>query len=296
MRESQNLRNQIIMFSNLIMFFIFTIANLSLARPRLCVYVELDSQTHIAVPFPLKLTFHIPSPHLGKPIKVPIAIGPVQGGAGLVVDHITPDGTKTTQTLDPETWWYSQAETLEMKLLRTERGYVDFTETQFDVWILIGKKFDFSKPGIYHISYAHPWAEPEEDPNSLVFRSNTLTIMPVTEERANQLHKILQDKPELALASYKFKNPPSAIEMPKYKRSVPKIIDEAIKKGARQDEVLFLLGSPDMTEHTTIGMQKTYGWDETWDYETSPAGGYYIHFKNGRVVRKGFHADWSGED
>ena len=47
------------------------------------------------------------------------------------------------------------------------------------------------------------------------------------------------ETPELALAIYKFKNLSSARENPKYRRSVPKILDEAIKKGSRRDEVLF---------------------------------------------------------
>jgi len=256
--------------------------------------VELDSQTHIAVPFPLKLTFRLPSPRLGEPIKVPIALGPVQAGAGLVVENVAPDGTTTTQTLDSEPWWFSRAETLQIKS-STLQTYFNEIQTQFEVWVRIPEEFDFSEPGIYRISYAHPWAEPEEDPNSPVFRSNTLTIACITQERSDQLHTTLWQNPELAFASYRFKNPPSAIEMPKYKRIVPKIIDEALKKGTRQDEVLLLLGSPDIAGLATKGMQKTYGWDETWDYQTSPVGGYYIHFKNGLIVRKGYHADWSGD-
>ena len=294
MRKSQNIRNKIIKLSSLVMLLIFSKANLSVARPRPCVYVELDSQTHIAVPFPLKLTFRLSSPRLGKPIKVPIALGPLKGGAGLVVEHIARDGTTITQTLDPEPWWFSRAETLQIKS-STLQAYFNEIQTQFEVWVRIPEEFDFSEPGIYRVSYVHPWAEPEQDPNSPVFRSNTLTIMCVSQQRSEHLHKMLQENRELAFASYRFKNPPSAIEMPKYRRSVPKIIDEAIKKGIGQDEVLLLLGSPDIAGYATIGEQKTYGWDETWDYETSAAGGYYIHFKNGCVVRKGYHADLSGD-
>jgi len=165
----------------------------------------------------------------------------------------------------------------------------------FDVWVLPGVNFDFSALGIYNISYVHPWVEPEEDPNSLIFRSNILTIMCVSQQRFDHLHKMLRENLELAFASYRFKNTLSAIEMPKYQRSVPRVIDETIKKGTKQDEVLWLLGSPDIAGHTTIGEQKTYGWDEEWTYETGPASGYIIHFKNGHVVRKGYHADWLGE-
>ena len=99
----------------------------------------------------------------------------------------------------------------------------------------------------------------------------------------------------MALASYRFKNPSSAREIPKYRRSVAKIIDEAIEKGARQDDVLLLLGSPDIVARATIGEQKTFGWwDESWHYETSPVGGYEVMFKNGCVVKKRSYADWNG--
>ena len=294
MRESQNIRNQMIRFSSLIMFFIFTIANLSLARPRPCVDVKIEAESHVCTPhimkgyifLPLKLTYHIPPTHQGQPITVSIP----PSADGLVVEHIARDGTTTTQSLDPEPGLFSRAETLQIKS--------STLQTYFNLWILPGIHLDFSKLGIYRISYAHPWAEPEEDPNSPVFQSNILTIMLVTEERYNQLHKILHDNPELALASYKFKNPPSACEMPKYRRSFPQIIDKAVKIGAGMDEVLLLLGSPDtaIARYTSTEGQKIYSWDDEWLYETSPAGGCSVHFKNGRVVSKAMCGDWSGED
>ena len=89
------------------------------------------------------------------------------------------------------------------------------------------------------------------------------------------------------MASYTFKNPPSAKEIPKYQRSVAKIIDEAIKKGTKQDEVLLWLGSPDIVSCLSAGQQRTHGCDETWLFETSPVSGYHVSFKNGRVVWKG---------
>jgi hypothetical protein len=286
MRESQKIRTKIIKLSSLVMLLIFTKANLSVARPRPCVYVELDSETHITLAYRLKLTYHIPPTDRDRPLTVSLTPGPVEAGAGLVFQHIDPNGTTATYTLEPQPWWFSKAEKVQIKSSPLE--------TRFHLWAQPGIYIDLPELGIYHISYVHPWAEPEEDPNSLLFRSNTLTIMRVTEQRGNQLYEILQQNPELALASYEFKNPP-VIEMPKHRRSVPKIIDEAIKIGVGMDEVLLLLGSPDIAGHMSANWQKIYGYDDEWFYETSPVGGYYIDFKNGCVVRKGYHADCSGD-
>jgi hypothetical protein len=292
MKESQNMGNQIIRFSSLIMLLIFTHPNLSLARPRPCVDVKIEAERHVCTPhimkdlifLPLKLTYHIPATDRDKTITISIP----PGDGGLVVEHIARDGTTTTQSFDPEPWWFSKAETLQIKS--------STLQTYFNLWILPGIHLDFSKLGIYHISYAHPWAETKEDPNNVLYRSNTLTIMLVTEERANQIHKILHDNPELALASYKFKNPPSACEMPKYKRSIPQILDKAVNIGAGMDEVLLLLGPPDIAGYTSTDGQKIYSYDDEWFYETSPAGDCSVHFKNGRVVSKAMCGDWSGEN
>jgi len=107
---------------------------------------------------------------------------------------------------------------------------------------------------------------------------------------------MLLKNPELALASYKFKNPPAAREMPKQRRSVDKIVDEAIEKGTPCDKVLWVLGSPDRITPATEGERKAFGWwDESWLYETSPVAMYVVRFKNGRVVKKMSCADWNGE-
>jgi hypothetical protein len=236
---------------------------------------------------PLKLTYHVPATKRDKNITISVPPGAV----GLVVEHIARDGTTTTQSLDPEPGLFSRAETLQIKS--------STLQTYFNLWILPGMHLDFSKLGTYRISYSHPWAEPEEDPNNPVFQSNILTIMLVTEERYNHLHKILHDNPELALASYKFKNPPSAIEFPEYRRNgYLDRIDKAVKIGAGMDEVLLLLGSPDtaIAGYTSTEGQKIYGYDDEWLYETSPAGDYSVHFKNGRVVSKVMCGGWSGED
>jgi hypothetical protein len=195
----------------------------------------------------------------------------------LVVEHISLSGTKTTQSLAPESWWFSKAETLQIES--------SSFSTYFNVWVLPGMSFDFSELGIYRISYVHPWAEEEEDRDTLLFRSNTLTIACVTQERSDQLHMMLSQDPELAYASYRFRNPVSAVEIPKYRRSVSRIIDEATKKGTKQDEVLLLLGSPDNVYYRERGEGQSC--DEEWSFETSPVGGYIVRFKNGGVVWKG---------
>lgn len=281
-------------FTGLVMSLLLTRAALSVAHLHPCVQVRIETEWHVGPPHtveeknmnlifrPLKLTYHIPPTRQDQPLTVRVAPGPVKAGAGLVVEHITPAGTKTTQSLAPEPWWFSKTETLEIQS--------SSFSTYFNIWVLPGMSFDFSELGIYHISYVHPWAGPQEDPDSLVYRSNTLTIACVTQERSDQLRMMLRQKPKLALASYAFRNPPSGREDAKYHRRVPAIIDAAIENGTKRDEVLLLLGSPDIVSRLSAGQQKTYGCDQTWLFETSPVGGYSVSFKNGGVVGKTFYA------
>ena len=283
MKKSQNILNRIIGVISLATFALFAHPSLLLARPRPCVYVELDSRTHVTVQFRLKLTYHIPPTPKDQPLIISITPNAVCQGAGLVFEHIAPDGTRTTHTWEPEPWCFARAETLEI-----ESSTVDM---YFHLWVAPNAHLELPGLGIYHITYVHPW----EDPNSLVFTSNTLTVACVTPERHDQLHKILWEDPKLALASYRFKNPPLGEQEPKYRRAKYLwTIDEAISIGSEQDEVLLLLGSPDTVGYATPGLQEIHGYDEEWFYETSPVGGYYVQFKNGCVVRKGKHADSPG--
>jgi hypothetical protein len=278
MKKSQKIQSKCV-----VIFLTFALTNLAPAKPRPCVSIELDVERHVN-PYHLKLTYHIPPVHQDDPIIISIAEGPVKGGAGLIIEHIATDGEKTVQSLPPEPWWFTQANTLEITS--------SSLSTYLKVWTLPWMNFDLSKPGIYSISYVHPWIDSSDELNNPVFRSNTLTITFVSPKRYDELYAMLRQNPELALVSYKFKNPPSASEMPKYRRKVPEEIDTAIKKGARQDEVLFLLGSPEWVAYATIGQKKTDDCrDESWHYETSPVGGYAVMFKNGRVVKTTYYAD-----
>lgn len=285
MKESRKSRVKTMAFGGLVMFLLFARATLSAARPRPCVNIRIEAENHVCpldttegtISLPLKLTYHIPPTSDGQPLTVRIAPGPVKAGAGLVVEHIAPSGTKTEQRLAPEPWWLSKAETL-----RIESSSFS---TYFNVWVRPGMSFDFSELGIYRISYVHPGAEPQDNPNSLLYSSNTLTIACVTQERYDQLSARLRKNTDLALAGYRFKNPPSAREDAKYHRSVAKIIDEAIRKGTRRDEVLLLLGSPDSVYYSQ--KDEVQSCDEEWSFETSPVGGYIVRFKNGCVVWKG---------
>ena len=287
MKKSRDSRAKTTGFSGLVVCLLLSQAHLSFARPRPCVNVRIEAESHVwpldttegTIFLRLKVTYHIPATRTDKGIALSIVPGPVSGGAGLVVEHISPGGSKTTQSLAAEPWWFSKAQTLQIES--------SSLSTCFNVWVLPGMSLDFSELGIYRISYIHPWAEPQDNPNSLLFRSNTLTIACVTQERYDQLSITLHKNTDLGFASYRFKNPPSAREDAKYRRSVAKIIDEAIKKGTKQDEVLFLLGSPDIVSRLSTHQQETYGCGETWLFETSPLGGYSVRFKNGCVVWKG---------
>jgi hypothetical protein len=262
--------------------------DLSGARRRPVIEVTIESEHHVGPFSPLKLTFRIPRSGLEQPVEVhiPNAVG---GGAGLVVEHVARDGTVTTQSLPSVPRWFSH---YRHEMLRIESSTVPI---YFNFRVTPLMNLDFSELGIYHISYVHPLPGTEEDPNSPVFVSNTLTIACVSQQRYDQLQMIVRGDSELALASYMFKNPSAAVEDPQYRRGEylgP--IDEAIRPGARRDEVLFLLGSPDTVGYTPLSEQETSNCDEKWLYGTSPVGGYYVNFKEGRVVSKGRHADWAG--
>ena len=290
MRKLKKTRNQIVELGAVVLCFIFTGPNLSAAGLRPNVDVIIEAERHVSprhimkntIFLPLKLTYHIHP--TGHDQTITISVPP--GASGLDVEHIAPDGTTIGTAIPLEIGWVSRAETVEIRS--------PTLETHFNIWICPGASFDFSKLGIYRICYFHPRGGLEEDPNGPVFQSNTLTIACVTQERYDQLHMMLSKNPELALASYKFKNPPSSTEFPKYRRTdcSLKKINEFIKEGTKQDEVLLLLGSPDAIYYSTSSEGRR--WDEEWFYETSPAGGYYVMFKKGCVVGKGEHGDWNG--
>lgn len=224
----------------------------------------------------LKLTYHVPVSRAEKPLSISINPGPVQAGAGLVVEHIAVNGTRKRQKLPPREWWFSKSQTLQIKSRELP--------TRFSVWVLPGMHLDFSELGIYRISYVHPWPSPDDGPDTPKFQSNTLTIACVTQERSAQLSRMLRQNPKLAFASYRFRNPP-CVEHPKYFRAKHlREIAPAIRKGARRDEVLRLLGSPDGIYAASLGEQKMFHYDEAWYYETNPVRGYYVRFRNGLVV------------
>ncbi|HUT29864.1 MAG TPA: hypothetical protein VMX13_08730 [Sedimentisphaerales bacterium] len=285
MKESQTPLNVIIRLVIVAAAVNCVLPDLSHARPRPVVEVRIKPVYYVAPVDTIcrqQLTYHIPEKFSTGPATISIPHG-VRYGAGLLVEHVAPDGTVSTQSLPPEPWWFSNFQTLPIES--------SILPIDFSLPVVPGN-LDFSQLGIYHISYVHPLPETEEDPNSPVFVSNTLTIARVTQQRYDRLYKILREDTELALASYMFRNPPAAAEYPQYRRGVGPI-DEAITPGVRQDEVLLLLGSPDMIQHTAPSEQEYC--DEKWFYETSPVGGYYVYFKDGSVVQKGHYADWAGD-
>jgi len=104
----------------------------------------------------------------------------------------------------------------------------------------------------------------------------------VTPERFKELQNLLSENSELDRASYEFRNPPFD-EYSKYFRVKPLIeIEKVLKIGDEKDKVLFLLGSPDSSSQ-----KRGIDWDEYWNYDLSPSGGYYIEFRKGKIVHLG---------
>jgi len=282
MKRSQNVVMRTIQIAGLAMSLICVGPSLSSAGLPPVVHVEIETENHV-LPVPtkkdifykLRLTYTMPPSRGEQPVSILINPGVIDEGAGLVVEHIAPDGTKSKQSRPTAPWWFSKSEVLEVKSTTVP--------TSYSIWVR-PMGLDFSKLVLYRISYVHPRPVPSTEPNSPIFTSNTLTIACVTQERFDQLHRMLRQNQQLAFAAYRLKNPP-CVEHPKYRRSGLDEIATALRNGARQDEVLLLLGSPDWASYASPGVRTTYGWDETWAYETSPVGEFCVCFKDGRVVR-----------
>ena len=270
---------------------IFLTAGVLFAKPRSCVRVELASDTHIGIPQRLRLRFTMLPYREG--LKIPLNPDAVGGGAGLVVEHIGLDGTVTRQERSLPRSWHLNADLSYIEV----NSNIRFKEVQppsFDIWVFFSpmadtadpNDFNFSEPGVYQISYEHPWAGPKDDPKEILYSSNKLTVMPIDWKRRDQLHKMVRSVPGLELASYRFRNPPPSEPFGFRREGVTPKLNKAIQK-AQQDFILYLLGSPDWI---SIGKPKR-GCDQTWFYETSPVGGYMIHFHNGKVATASISVD-----
>ena len=250
-------------------------------RQQWCGYVnvllETEKDVFAGPPSSLKVTFRIEPVRNQDPVFFIVADA-ITGGAGLVVEHIGPDGTATSQSQKYNSGWDS------------EGGFVRITSPAaihkvpslyLVMWVgPLHALFDFSERGIYHISYVHPWEDMKG--TNMTFGSRTKTIAIVSQARLNQLNSMLRANPQLALASYKFKHPAAsprgrAITRSEYLNE----IDRAISTGCSPEEVLFLLGSPDC-----VGRSNRGGPDQQWLYETGPVSSYSIYFKDGIVVSK----------
>jgi hypothetical protein len=291
MKASYNYSTSTLHMVSRAVFFISVCSSLSFAGSSPIVHIEIETENHVGTPHTIKecifrrvkLTYHIPASGSEKPVSIPVR---PWSEAGLVVEHISIDGTVRRQTLPYADGWRANSETVDIRAEKSRdlRAHVY-------VWVNLGMHLDFSKPGIYHISYQDPAHIPSTNPNDPTYTSSTLVIACVTWKRYDQLHQMLQQNQALAFASYQFKNPP-CVEYPKCRRSAYlNKIEQAIKAGTRQDEVLLLLGSPDSVSYASLGVRKLDGWNEKWSYETSPVGGFSVCFKDRRVVRAGTHHD-----
>lgn len=252
------------------------------------VYVTIETEVAIfpQPPRMVKLVFHVQRIRNYDPVMF-FAPSPIRAGAGLVIQHIGTDGSKTEQVLPYKLWWHSKGKFMQITSPRPPEGF-GFIEaghrlpsTYFEIWVGFLDQFDFSKRGIYRISYVHPWSDMKN--TNMEFSSKAITIGMVSPARFEYLNLMLQQNPELALASYKFKHPPLS-ELPAVARSrYLATLDEAIKKGTRWDQVLLLLGSPDIVGPNASNY---FCWNEEWYYETGPVSSYNIFFKEGCVVNK----------
>jgi len=131
-----------------------------------------------------------------------------------------------------------------------------------------------SDEGLYAVTYEHPWDDIEG--TNVRFTSDKLLVCVSSSKRRGELLSLFKGNPLLELASYQMKHPSNS-EFAKYGRPL-KYFDQYLKEGMLCDEVLFLMGSPDYSDRD----------NRHWGYETSPVGGFYIFFEDGKVARKGF--------
>jgi len=248
------------------------------------VTIETEEEIFPQPPRMVKLVFHVQRIRNYDPVMF-FAPSPIRAGAGLVIQHIGTDGIKTDQVLPYKLWWHSKGKFMQITSPRPPEGF-GFIEsghrlpsTYFEIWVGPLGQFDFSKRGIYQISYVHPWSDMKN--TNMKFSSKAITIGMVSSARFEYLNLMLQQNPELALTSHKFRHPPLS-ELPAVARSrYLAALDEAIKKGTKWDQVLLLLGSPDILGYN---QSKYFDWNEEWHYETGPVSSYNIHFKDGKVV------------
>jgi hypothetical protein len=253
--------------------------------------VKLDSDTRFGIPLHLRLRFTL-TPYRKQNLKVPFMVAPVVGGAGLVVERIAPDGTITKQKRNKQ---FLERWTSRDRLDYIELKYLDKRELlppRFDLWLQFAPMcnklgpnsfFDFTKPGVYQISYEHPWTN-SENAKGITFGSSKLTIMHVSPKREQQLYNMLKSDPKLELSSYRFRNPmPSEFydnsSLSSLHSGFNSTLKEAIQN-AQQDFVLCLLGSPDW-----ISVDNKNGHKQSWHYATSPVGGLSVNFENGKAVK-----------
>jgi hypothetical protein len=253
--------------------------------------VTIEAESHVGLPHTekqhvfryVKLTYRVPPTNAETPCSIRLNPEAVRAEAGLTVEHIAPDGSTTKQDPPPADWWLSKVETVEN---------ATSLPMSFHIWVMLdATRFDFSQLGLYRISYVHPWADPDPEVDHVRVSSNTLVIACVTQERWDQLRAMLRQDPQLAAASYQFKHPP-CVEYPRYYRNESlEVIASRAQQDIGQDEVLLLLGPPDLRGLSTPGEERVYGWDESWLYETSPSASFSVHFKDGRVIATHQHRD-----
>jgi hypothetical protein len=207
----------------------------------------------------------------------------IAAGFGLKVQKIIPfdEAKKTVCKPDPKD---DRGKIIKIsKLSRPgSTGYYDFYNGRDGRKVLIQQHVFLqgrfpAEEGLYAVTYEHPWQDVEG--TNVRFTSNRLLVSVMSSERWGELNSLFKDNPKLKLASYQMKHPTNS-EFAKYGRPL-EYFDQYIKVGMPYDEVLCLMGSPDHSGRDN----KQWGWD------TSPVGGFWIRFENGKVVSKGFSFD-----
>jgi len=205
----------------------------------------------------------------------------IAGGFGLKVQRIVPYEETIATLCEPESK-DDRGKIIKISNLSGPgmTGYYDFYNGRDGRKVLFQQRVEGPFPteeGLYAVTYEHPWEDVEG--TNVKFWSNTLLVSVMSWERSVQFHSLFKDNPELKLASYQMKHPTNG-EFAKYRRPL-KFFDQYIQVGMPYDKVLYLMGSPDSSG----------GDGKRWSWETSPVGGFWISFEDGKVTSKGFSFD-----
>jgi len=149
-----------------------------------------------SIPFPLKITVSLSNLESGEE---PFTYLIPKANHTLSVEYVSDQGMKTVQ---------KRSASLPLRDADISKIRASEVSVQFEQWIVLQDYFDFSKAGIYRITFDGAGLDLTDDETEYAVHSNTYWLAIVPDDRYGKLMEAIEGNLELQLASYKFKNPP----------------------------------------------------------------------------------------